>query len=86
MVDFSGVSLPFGVGDLLSAAMDLLGVFGPFILLGLSIYFMPLIRSLIFKAIGDKESEDADYYKYAMRRNKFKVGMHRAKGRVTGRY
>lgn len=52
MVDFTGVTLPFGVGDLLTAAMDLLGLFGPFILLGLAVIFTPKLFGLFRRATG----------------------------------
>lgn len=47
MIDFSGVSLPFNVGDLLSSAMGFLGIVGPFVLLGLAIVFVPKIIRVI---------------------------------------
>lgn len=50
MVDFSGVSLPFDAGDLLSSAMGLLGVLGPFVLLGLAVTFVPKIIGVIRNA------------------------------------
>nr|WP_040402987.1 hypothetical protein [Alkalibacillus haloalkaliphilus] len=53
-VDFSGVSLPFDAGELLDAAMGLLGVVGPFVLLGLAIVFTPKIISLIRSAAATR--------------------------------
>ena len=52
MVDFTGVSLPFSVADLLSTAMELLGLFGPFILLGLAVLFTPRLFGLFRRATG----------------------------------
>lgn len=54
MVDFSGVSLPFDAGDLLSSAMGLLGVLGPFVLLGLALAFTPKIISVIRSAAATR--------------------------------
>lgn len=54
MVDFSGVSLPFGASDLLSSAMGLLGVLGPFVLLGLALAFTPKIISVIRSAAATR--------------------------------
>lgn len=54
MVDFSGVSLPFDAGDLLSSAMGLLGVLGPFVLLGLALAFTPKIISVIRSAASTR--------------------------------
>lgn len=54
MVDFSGVSLPFSAGDLLSSSMGLLGVLGPFVLLGLALLFTPKIISVIRSAAATR--------------------------------
>lgn len=54
MVDFSGVSLPFSAGDLLSSAMGLLEVLGPFVLLGLAVVFTPKIISVIRSAAATR--------------------------------
>lgn len=43
MIDFSEISLPFGVGELLQNSVELMGVFGPFILLGIVIIFTPFL-------------------------------------------
>jgi len=43
-IDFSGVTLPFAVGDLLSAGVGLLTIVGPFVLLALA---FPLVTKLI---------------------------------------
>lgn len=47
MLDLTGITLPFSVGDLLSAAFEFIGLFAPFILLGLAIVYTPRIVSLI---------------------------------------
>ena len=52
MVDFSGVTLPFTVGDLISSGNGLLGLIGTFVLLGLAFKFAPKVISLIRTAFG----------------------------------
>lgn len=47
MIDFSGVSLPFGANDLLSSGVQILQFLGSFILLFLAVHFVPKIISLI---------------------------------------
>lgn len=49
-IDFSGVTLPFSVGDMLAVAMDLVTLVGPFVLLGLAFLFAPKVWGLIFNA------------------------------------
>lgn len=53
-IDFTGVTLPFDAADLLSSAMGLLGVVGPFVLLGLAIVFTPKIIAVIRNAAGTR--------------------------------
>lgn len=53
-IDFTGVTLPFDAGDLLSSAMGFLGVVGPFVLLGLAIVFVPKIIGVIRNAAGTR--------------------------------
>lgn len=55
-VDFSGITLPFSPGDLLASAVDLMGVFGPFILLGLAVLFAPKIWGLLKNVVGRGKS------------------------------
>lgn len=52
MVDFSGINLPFNVGDLLSSSMSILGLLGGFVLIGIVIYFVPIIIKLISICVG----------------------------------
>lgn len=54
-LDFTGVNLPFNVGDLLGATMDFIGVFGPFILLGLAVFFAPRIITFFKGALGRRK-------------------------------
>lgn len=49
-IDFSGISLPFSVNDLISSTSGLLGLVGGFVLLGLAVAFAPKIIGLIKKS------------------------------------
>lgn len=49
---FEGVTLPFEVSELLTAAMDLVKLLGPFVLLGLALVFAPRIIRVIRTSIG----------------------------------
>ena len=51
-VDFSGVTLPFSVGDALSTATEFMGIFGTWTLLGVGIPIAIIIISLIFWIVG----------------------------------
>jgi hypothetical protein len=66
MIDFSGISLPFNVSDLLSSSMGLIGIVASFVLLALAINFTPMIIHIIKTATGyyDHYSriDDADWY------------------------
>lgn len=46
-VDFTGVTLPFTVGDLVSSGNALLGLVGSFVLLALAFVFVPKLITLI---------------------------------------
>lgn len=54
MIDFSGVSMPFNVGELLQTTMSLINLVAPYILLALTLYFTPLIRGFVAHAVGNK--------------------------------
>lgn len=58
-IDFSGITLPFTAGQLLTAATELLGVVGPFVLLGLAFVIAPYIISLIRAAARKHNSRSA---------------------------
>lgn len=47
MVDLSGVTLPFTVGDMVGAGMSLLGLVAGFVLLSLAITFVPRFIAMI---------------------------------------
>lgn len=51
-LDFSGVTLPFTVTDLIGSANGLLGFVGTFILLGLAFVIAPKLIGLFGKAIA----------------------------------
>ncbi|CAM4522474.1 hypothetical protein [Paenibacillus macerans] len=51
-VDFSGITLPFGVADMLSTATSFLGIYGPWILLVLGVIFSPVLYGLVMKLIS----------------------------------
>jgi hypothetical protein len=46
-IDFSGITLPFNVTDLISSGNGLLGIVGGFVLLGLAFVFVPKIIKVI---------------------------------------
>jgi len=47
MIDFSGISLPFSVSDLVESGNELLGLVGAFVLLGMAFIFVPRLIALI---------------------------------------
>lgn len=53
-IDFSGVTMPFSVNDLLNSTMGLVGLVGSFVLLGVAIAFAPRIVSFIKGAITSR--------------------------------
>ena len=46
-IDFTGVSLPFTVGDLVGSGSALLGLVSTFVLLGMAFVFVPKLIGLI---------------------------------------
>lgn len=50
-VDFSGVTLPFGAGDLLKAGVDLLGVVSPLVLTGMAFVIVGALITLVYSAL-----------------------------------
>ncbi|MBP3040574.1 hypothetical protein J9303_13870 [Bacillaceae bacterium Marseille-Q3522] len=55
-IDFTGITLPFSVTDLLSSSMGLIGLLAGFILLGIAVAFTPRLISLIKNAAGRGKS------------------------------
>lgn len=51
-IDFTGISLPFTVNDMITVSMGLLGVVGIFVLLGLALKFVPKWIALAYQAIA----------------------------------
>jgi len=51
-VDFSGVALPFTVGDMLGTAVNFLTMYGEWILLALGVLFAPVLYGLAMKLVN----------------------------------
>lgn len=51
-IDFTGVTLPFSVGDLVGSGNALLGLVGTFVLLGMAFVFVPKLINLIRSSFG----------------------------------
>lgn len=47
-VDFSGVTMPFSIADMIKTAFSFLGIFDTWVLLGLGILFSGIIVGFIF--------------------------------------
>lgn len=54
-IDWSGMSLPFDVGDLITSGNALLGFVSSFVLLGLAFVFVPMVIYLIKTAISTRQ-------------------------------
>ena len=57
--DFSGVTLPFTVPDMLSTATSFLGIYGPWILLVLGVIFSPVLYGLVMKLVSYASKKNA---------------------------
>ena len=53
-IDFTGVTLPFGIPELLQSANGLLTLLGPFVLLGIAVVFAPKLIGLIKGAMANR--------------------------------
>jgi hypothetical protein len=54
-IDFTGVTLPFDIGNLLTSGMELVKKIGPFVLLGMAFTFAPQLIDLIKSVVeGEK--------------------------------
>lgn len=51
-IDFSGITLPFNVADMLTTATSFLGIYGPWILLVLGVVFSPVLYGLVMKLVS----------------------------------
>ena len=58
-LDFTGVTLPFDVSDLVTNGAALLGLVGGFVLLGLAFKFVPKLITLIVNAFRGGSSRGA---------------------------
>lgn len=52
MLDLSGISMPFTVGDVVSGGMELVGLVSGFIVLAIALMFAPRFINFIKGAIG----------------------------------
>lgn len=63
MIDFSGISLPFNVGDLISSGNGLLALVGAFVLLALAFNFVPpIIKIIVGNFQHNREYSDVPKY------------------------
>lgn len=51
-LDFTGITLPFTAGDVLSAGVALMQVVGPIVLIALAFVVAPKVINLIKSALG----------------------------------
>jgi hypothetical protein len=51
-VSFSGVNLPFSITDLIGTAMNFLGLYGQWVLLGLAVIFMPVLIGFLMNLVS----------------------------------
>lgn len=70
-IDFTGISLPFNVTDLVSSGNSLLGLVGLFVLLGMAFVFVPKLINLIRDAF-DRGTVDGD----GIKRDRYGNRMH----------
>ncbi|HHY22560.1 MAG TPA: hypothetical protein GX525_11955 [Bacilli bacterium] len=90
MVDLSGITLPFGVGDMISGGMGLIAVVGPFILIGLALIFAPLIIVFIkdvFELHSVSENKSSLYSHVLYKRTGGLIGRdHSETNKYYGKY
>lgn len=57
LLDFSGVSLPFTAGQMMTAGMSLIGLVAAFVLLNLAFQFVPKFTAMILSSFrGGKKA------------------------------
>ena len=56
-IDFTGVTLPFTVTDLVGSGNALLGLVGTFVLLGMAFVFVPKLITLIKQSFSAARSK-----------------------------
>lgn len=52
-IDWTGLTLPFGVEDLISSGSGLLGLVAGFVLLALAFIFVPKVINLVKRSFGN---------------------------------
>jgi hypothetical protein len=57
-IDFTGVTLPFEVGDLITSAMALAKTFAPYLLLAIAIGYTPKIFNIAKTALAARNSKN----------------------------
>lgn len=57
--DFSGITLPFTVTDMLTTAVSFMTIYGPWILLGLGVIFAPQIWETVMGIVKKAKSKRA---------------------------
>lgn len=58
-VDFSGITLPFTVSDMLTTATSFMGIYSTWILIGLGVIFSSVIIGTIFSIINRAKKSSA---------------------------
>jgi hypothetical protein len=51
-VDFTGVTLPFSIADMLATATGFLGIYGQWVLLVLAVVFMPVLIGFLMNLVS----------------------------------
>lgn len=59
-MDFSGVKIPFGVGDMLKSATSFLGTFGEWGVLSAAIIFTPAMVGMMFYFLEKARKDKAE--------------------------
>lgn len=55
-IDFGSISLPFSADELVISGGALLGIIGPFVLLGLAFVFIPKLINVIYASFDNRNS------------------------------
>jgi hypothetical protein len=89
MVDFSGITLPFNVSDLIDSSMSILGILGAFVLLSLVIAFQkPIIWTIRTAIITHKNmtftNDDPGWAKHEKWTLRDTIKMTYEKGKYRG--
>ena len=84
MIDFQSFFLPFGANDVLVVVVQIVGILGGLILLPLALHFTPLLISLIFKAVGQKEKSQDAYFEQIHKNDALENKYYRMRRRFRG--